>query len=55
MCYLNVLAVVVDVFLWRMSMFNDVIIVSVVDDENTPRFHHGSKMSEADFVVPKIE
>ena len=35
---LDVLAVVVDVLLWRLPVLQDVVVVSVVDDKESSRF-----------------
>merc|ERR1712055_667104 len=51
---LDVLAVVVDVLLWCLPVLQDVVIVSVVDDEDTSRFQHVIHVLDAPLVIPKI-
>ena len=52
---LDVLAVVVDVLLWRLSVLQDVVVVSVVDDEDTSRFQHVIHVLDAPLVIPEEE
>ena len=51
--YLDMLAVVVDILLGGMAVLNHVVKIPVINDENSSRFYHGRKMSQAHFVVPK--
>merc|ERR1719187_2113596 len=51
---LDVLAVVVDVLLWRLPVLQDVVVVSVVDDQNTSRLQHVIHVLNASLVIPKI-
>merc|ERR1712130_366699 len=51
---LDVLAVVVDVLLWCTPVLQDVVVVSVVDDQDTSRFQHVIHVLDAPLVIPKI-
>merc|ERR1719209_678537 len=51
---LDVLAVVVDVLLWCLPVLQDVVVVSVVDDEDTSGFQHVIHVLDAPLVIPKI-
>merc|ERR1719192_1682467 len=51
---LDVLAVVVDVLLWRLPILQDVVVVSVVDDQNTSGLQHVIHVLNASLVIPKI-
>merc|ERR1719397_2470671 len=52
---LDVLAVVVDVLLWCLPVLQDVVVVSVVDDEDTSRFEHVIHVLDAPLVIPEEE
>ena len=49
------LAVVVDVLLGGPAVLQDVVVVPVVDDENTTGFQHTGKVLEALFVIPFLK
>merc|ERR1712055_88678 len=51
---LDVLAVVVDVLLWCLPVLQDVVVVSVVNDQNTSRLQHVIHVLYAPLVIPKI-
>jgi len=50
----DVLAVVVDVLFWSTTMFQDVVVVTVVNDKNTAWLQHANKVLEALFMIPEI-
>jgi len=50
-----VLAVVVDVLFWSTTMFQDVVVVTVVNDKNTAWLQHANKVLEALFMIPNHE
>ena len=50
---LDVLAVVVDVLLWCMPVLQDVVVVSVVDDQDTSGLQHVIHVLDARLVVPE--
>ena len=49
------LAVVVDVLLGGPAVLQDVVIIPVVDDEDTTGFQHTGKVLEALFVIPFLK
>merc|ERR1719216_170934 len=51
---LDVLAVVVDVLLWCLPVLQDVVVVSVVDDQDTSWLQHVVHVLYAPLVIPKI-
>ena len=50
---LDVLAVVVDVLLWCLPVLQDVVVVSVVDDQDTSWLQHVIHVLDAPLVVPE--
>merc|ERR1719341_1943964 len=51
---LDVLAVVVDVLLWCLPVLQDVVVVSVVNDQDTSGLQHVVHVLYAPLVIPKI-
>ena len=49
------LAVVIDVLLWRPAMLQDIVIVSVIDDEHSTGLQHAGKVLEACFMIPDVD
>merc|ERR1712212_557629 len=50
----DVLAVVVDVLLWCLPVLQDVVVVSVVNDQDTSGLQHVVHVLYAPLVIPKI-
>merc|ERR1719285_1686006 len=50
----DVLAVVVDVLLWCLPVLQDVVVVSVVNDQDTSGLQHIVHVLYAPLVIPKI-
>ena len=48
------LAVVVDVLLWGPTVLQDIIIVSVVNDEHATGLQHAGKVLEACFMISEV-
>ena len=49
---LDVLAVVVDVLLWCLAVLEDVVVVSVIDDQDASGLQHVVHVLDASLVVP---
>ena len=49
------LAVVIDVLLWGPAMLQDIVIVSVIDDEHSTGLQHAGKVLEACFMIPDVD
>merc|ERR1719209_1714330 len=46
--------VVVDVLVGRFSMLEDVVVISVVDDQDTTRFQHVKEILDGNLLIPQI-
>ena len=51
---LDVLAVVVDVLLWCPAVLEDVVVVSVIDDQDASGLQHVVHVLDASLVVPEM-
>ena len=46
-------AVVVDVLVGGFSMLEDVVVISVVDDQDTTRFQHVKEIFDGNLLIPR--
>merc|ERR1712055_32866 len=51
---LDVLTVVVDVLLWCLAVLEDVVVVSVINDQDTSGLQHVVHVLDASLVVPEV-